>query len=79
LGILLFLGGALVVAWLIYDKLWQLAHYGQVQREVTAQPLFYLGLTLGVMGVQLFLAGFIGELIVRHAPNKHQYLIREKL
>jgi glycosyltransferase involved in cell wall biosynthesis len=79
LGILLFLGGALVVAWLIYDKLWQLAHYGQVRREVTAQPLFYLGLTLGVMGVQLFLAGFIGELIVRHAPNKHQYLIREKL
>jgi hypothetical protein len=46
---------------------------------VTAQPLFYLGLTLGVMGVQLFLAGFVGELIVRHAPNKHQYLIREKL
>jgi glycosyltransferase involved in cell wall biosynthesis len=79
LGILLFLGGALVVAWLIYDKLWQLAHYGQVRREVTAQPLFYLGLTLGVMGVQLFLAGFIGELIVRHAPNKYQYLIREKL
>jgi len=79
LGILLFLGGALVVAWLIYDKLWQLAHYGQVRREVTAQPLFYLGLTLGVMGVQLFLAGFIGELIVRHAPHKHQYLIREKL
>jgi Glycosyltransferases involved in cell wall biogenesis len=53
LGILLFLGGALVVAWLIYDKLWQLAHYGQVRREVTAQPLFYLGLTIGVMGVQL--------------------------
>jgi glycosyltransferase involved in cell wall biosynthesis len=79
LGVLLFLGGALVVAWLIYDKLWQLAHYGQVRREVTAQPLFYLGLTLGVMGVQLFLAGFIGELIVRHAPHKHQYLIREKL
>ena len=79
LGILLFLGGALVVAWLIYDKLWQLAHYGQVRREVTAQPLFYLGLTLGVMGLQLFLAGFIGELIVRHAPSKHQYLIREKL
>ena len=79
LGILLFLGGALVVAWLIYDKLWQLAHYGQVRREVTVQPLFYLGLTLGVMGVQLFLAGFIGELIVRHAPHKHQYLIREKL
>jgi glycosyltransferase involved in cell wall biosynthesis len=79
LGVLLFLGGALVVAWLIYDKLWQLAHYGQVRRDVTAQPLFYLGLTLGVMGVQLFLAGFIGELIVRHAPNKHQYLIREKL
>ena len=79
LGILLFLGGALVVAWLIYDKLWQLAHYGQVRREVTAQPLFYLGLTIGVMGVQLFLAGFIGELIVRHAPHKHQYLIREKL
>ena len=79
LGVLLFLGGALVVAWLIYDKLWQLAHYGQVRREVTAQPLFYLGLTLGVMGLQLFLAGFIGELIVRHAPSKHQYLIREKL
>ena len=79
LGILLFLGGAIIVAWLIYDKLWQLNHYGQVRREVVEKPLFYLGLTLGLMGLQLFLAGFIGELIVRHAPNKHQYIIREKL
>ena len=79
LGILLFLGGAIIVAWLIYDKLWQLSHYGQVRREVVEKPLFYLGLTLGIMGLQLFLAGFIGELIVRHSPNKHQYIIREKL
>ena len=79
LGVLLFLGGAFTVAWLVYDKLWQLSHYGQVRREVVAQPLFYLGLTLGIVGVQLFLAGFIGELIVRHAPHKHHYVIREKL
>jgi len=79
LGVLLFIGGAFIVGWLIYDKLWQLQQYGQVRREVVDQPLFYLGLTVGVIGAQLFLAGFLGELVVRHAPNKHQYAIRDRL
>ncbi len=79
LGVLCFFAGSLVVAWLIYEKLTTLRLYGHVRREVVDKPLFYLGLALGVVGVQLFLAGFLGELVIRNASTKHQYLIRGEL
>ncbi|MCS7189230.1 MAG: glycosyltransferase family 2 protein [Bacteroidia bacterium] len=79
LGILAFLIGFLIVGWLIYDKLYQLQRHGQVHREVTAQPLFYIGLTGGIIGVQLFLAGFLGELFLRQSPQKHHYVILREL
>lgn len=68
MGVFVFLVGFATVAWLIFDKLTQLHTHGQVRREVVDQPLFYLGLALGIIGVQLFLAGFLGELVLRQSP-----------
>jgi len=45
---------------------------------LTNRPGFYLALTTTIIGVQLFLAGFIGELISRNAPGRNSYLIEKK-
>lgn len=79
LGVLAFLIGAGIVVWLIADKLYQLRIYGTVRREVFQQPLFYLGLTVLITGVQLFLAGFLGELVLRQSPGRDNYLIAAEL
>jgi glycosyltransferase involved in cell wall biosynthesis len=79
LGVLAILVGILIVTWLISDKLYQLHHYGQVRREVVEQPLFYIGLMVAIIGVQLFLAGFLGELLLRQSPQKHHYILRTEL
>ena len=49
------------------------------QFALTNRPGFYLALTSIIIGVQLFLAGFIGELISRNAPGRNTYLIEDKL
>jgi glycosyltransferase involved in cell wall biosynthesis len=46
--------------------------------SMTARPLFYVGLISLVIGTQLFLAGFLGELISRNATDRNHYLIEEK-
>ncbi len=46
---------------------------------MTDQPLFYLAILAIVLGVQLFLAGFLGELINRGASNRNDYLIDKKI
>ncbi|MCX8111817.1 MAG: glycosyltransferase family 2 protein [Bacteroidia bacterium] len=79
LGILSFMVGLGIVGWLIADKLFQLRAYGTVRREVVQQPLFYLGTTILLMGVQLFLTGFLGELILRQSPTRDQYIIAGEL
>ncbi len=79
LGVLTFLLGMGIVGWLIWDKLHQLSLYGTVRREVYQQPLFYLGLTTLIVGVQLFLAGFLGELLLRQSPTRDAYLIVAEL
>ena len=45
---------------------------------LTNKPGFYIGLTSAIIGIQLFLSGFIGELISRNAPNRNSYLIEKK-
>jgi hypothetical protein len=67
------LGGATAV-WLIVEKLYRQAH-GMFIRGVADQPLFYIALTAVVLGVMLFLAGFLGELIGRNSPVRNKYLI----
>ncbi len=72
LGTLMFLAGFVALAWIVVEKLaWGV--------PVTNQPLFYFGLTTVVLGVQLFLAGFLGELINRRSSDRNHYLIDEKL
>jgi hypothetical protein len=45
---------------------------------ITNKPWFYLALTSIIIGMQLFLAGFISELISRNAPGRNSYLVEEK-
>ena len=45
---------------------------------MTQRPMFFFALTAMVIGTQLFLAGFIGELIARNSPDKNSYLIEQK-
>jgi glycosyltransferase involved in cell wall biosynthesis len=52
-----------------------------IDREfaLTNKPAFYLALTVMIIGTQLFLAGFLGELISRNSPERNSYLVEEKL
>ena len=78
MGILVSLSGLAVVVWLIIEKLVKLYQHTAL-REVTDQPLFYLALTFMVIGVQLFLAGFIAELVSRSSADRNDYLIEQSL
>ncbi|MBQ7442229.1 MAG: glycosyltransferase, partial [Prevotella sp.] len=60
------------------DKLWCLAH-GIPQRLVTDSPFFYIALTMMLMGTQLFLTGFVGDLISRSSSGRNDYQIEEKI
>ena len=53
--------------------------HGLVYRPVTEQPLFYLALVAVILGFQLFLTGFLGELISRNSQDRNNYNIRETL
>lgn len=77
-GILMFLTGGFLAAWVIIEKLIQQAK-GLDFRYVTDQPLFYLALLAIILGSQLFLAGFICEMVSRNSSERNQYNIRETL
>ena len=74
LGTMMFLVGGATTVWVIAAKLWKQAH-GLPLRGVTEQPLFYLAILAIILGVQLFLAGFLGELINRNSTDRNKYLI----
>ena len=78
LGTLMFLFGGITALWIIIDKIYSQA-YGLVWRGVTEQPMFYLALLSIVLGVQLFLAGFLGEMINRRSTDRNNYLIDRRL
>ncbi len=78
LGTLMFLFGGITALWIIVEKLYSQTH-GHVWRGVTEQPLFYLALLAIVLGVQLFLAGFLAELINRRSAERNKYLIDSKI
>lgn len=77
-GILMFLTGGFLAAWVIVEKLIQQAN-GLVYRPVTDQPLFYLALVAVILGFQLFLSGFICEMVSRNSSERNNYKIREEL
>lgn len=76
-GILMFLLGGIIAIWIIAGKLIGQAK-GLPFRPVTEQPLFYLALLTIILGFQLFLAGFVGELVSRNSSERNHYNIREE-
>lgn len=78
LGSLMFIFGFLAVVIIGVNKLYALSN-GLPYILITDSPYFYLSLTLMMIGTQLFLAGFIGELIVRNAPERNNYKIEKEL
>ena len=77
-GILMFLTGGFLAIWVIAEKLIQQSN-GLDYRPVTEQPLFYLALLAVVLGFQLFLSGFICEMVSRNSSERNHYNIREEI
>ncbi len=71
-GSLVFLVGATMSLYLIISKLINPRFY------LTSRPTFYLALVLAIIGVQLFLAGFLAELMARNSPERNVYNIEDK-
>ncbi|MBO4825772.1 MAG: glycosyltransferase family 2 protein [Prevotella sp.] len=78
LGSIMFFIGFVAVVILGADKLYCLAN-GIPQRLITDSPWFYISLTTMLIGTQLFLAGFLGDLISRSSSNRNDYQIEETL
>ena len=78
LGTVVFIVGFLSAAYIGADKLWCLAN-GVRQRLVTDSPFFYISLTMMMIGTQLFLTGFIGDLISRSSQGRNEYQVAEKI
>ncbi|MBO5830264.1 MAG: glycosyltransferase family 2 protein [Alistipes sp.] len=72
LGTLMFMFGFVAVVWIIVEKFVS-------NHPLTNQPLFYLSLVAILLGVMLFLAGFLGELINRRSIDRNSYLIDKNL
>ncbi len=73
LGTLLFMLGFLIAIYLAYSKFFLMEY------RMTERPLFYFGLLAMVLGTQLFLAGFLGEMISRTGPERNKYLIEKTI
>lgn len=78
LGTLVFMVGFFSALGIGVDKLWALSQ-GIPQRLVTDSPWFYIALTMMMIGTQLFLAGFIGDLLSRSSQNRNDYQIEEEI
>lgn len=71
LGTLLFILGFVIALYLVYAKLFWMGY------RMTERPLFYFGLLAMILGTQLFVAGFLGELISRSSSERNHYLVEK--
>lgn len=78
IGSLIFLIGFISILVIGFNKLYALGT-GEHAPLITASPYFYIALTSMVLGTQLFLAGFLAELISRNSSERNKYLIKEVL
>ena len=76
LGSLMFFIGFISAAAIGMDKLWALSQ-GIPQRLVTDSPYFYIALTMMIIGTQLFLAGFVADLVSRSSQGRNEYQIEK--
>jgi len=72
-GTLCFVTGLLISGYLVASKLLDSAYM------LTNRPAFYLALAVMVIGIQMFLAGFVAELVSRNAVDRNQYAVEERL
>ena len=80
MGTLMFAFGALATTWIVGHKLYlNFVRGTQVSRPVTEQPLFFLALVAMVIGVQLFVAGSVAELVARNSPERNAYRVESRL
>lgn len=77
-GTLSFITGGIITLWLVGEKIYKSAYHIPT-RDVTDKPLFYLALVAMIIGTQLFLAGFLGELVSRNSADRNSYLIEKKI
>jgi glycosyltransferase involved in cell wall biosynthesis len=77
-GTLMFLVGLFAAAWLGTQKIIYTVR-GVDMHRVTESPYFYLALAAMIIGTQLFLAGFLGELVSRSSSDRNTYLVEEKI
>ena len=78
MGTMMFIIGFISAFIIGADKLWCLSQ-GIPQRLVTDSPYFFIALTMMMIGTQLFLAGFIGDLVSRSSQNRNDYQIEKTL
>ncbi len=74
IGTIFFFAGGIISVWIILEKVLRIA-----KRDVVEQPLFYLALLAMVVGVQLFLAGFLAEMISRTSVDRDKYIIQSRI
>lgn len=76
MGVLSFFTGLVMALWIIFEKLYHIArneHY----RDTTDNPLFYIALVAIILGSQLFLTGFVAELVSRNSTDRNNYQVEE--
>jgi len=73
LGTLSFFVGFLTLIYLTFEKLFY-NEYGMAER-----PLFFLGIVMLIIGTQLFVTGFLAELVIRNAPDRNNYQIAKRI
>jgi len=76
MGTLSFLAGIIITVWIVSEKLYHIAH-NEKYRDATDNPLFYFALVAIILGSQLFLTGFVSELVARSSNDRNNYQIEE--
>jgi len=79
LGTLSFLVGLVLVVKILWTKVYSIYQHVPIKREVVEQPIFFVALVAIIIGVQLFLAGFLGELIIRNSQESGKHLTKDKI
>ena len=76
IGLAMFIIGFLAFSYIGGSKLWALFN-DEYQKNIADQSIFYIALTAMIIGTQLFMAGFVGELITRNSSRRNDYKITE--
>ncbi|MEB0260409.1 MULTISPECIES: glycosyltransferase family 2 protein [unclassified Mucilaginibacter] len=78
MGTLSFFAGIVITIWMLSEKLYLIAHK-LPYRNVTENPLFYIALVAMILGSQLFLTGFVAELVSRNSHDRNNYQIEDTI